>query len=240
MTDNTSNDRQSRGPRAAPSQGGRGGTTAVPRRRQRGRRGRRGIRQVELDPPRVNLPIEPTREEKGLRHEQEVARVEILMLKGIRSRHQLGALLGYDDLRRVDSMIRKVHARWEITAGGMDVRRHRGEALHKLDLLESELWSILSNTEDVKEKIVAAKTIIEAQDRRNPLLGLTKEALKSHDGSQERDSFAVELGRHQQMKEMAERMSALLKGQVLEHEERQAEEGAAEQGADDGSEPAES
>lgn len=202
-----------RGGRAsAPSQGGRGGAVAV----GDGPHTRRKRRRVDLDPARVNLPIEPTREEAGLREEQEVARCEILMLKGVRQIHQLSALLGHSR-QKTNALVRKVHARWEITAGAMDIRRHRGEALHKLDLLENELWSLMANTDDPREKIVSARTLLDVQDRRNPLLGLTPDALKTFDGTSERDTFAAALGAHTQMKAMAERMSALLRGRVLEN-----------------------
>ena len=126
-----------------------------------------------LTPKRVSVPIPPTTDnnKSAEYNAQQVARVEILMLKGIYKTRSIRDLLGLKDLRTVRRYKNQVFARWEITAGD-NALRHRGEALRRLDLIEQELWSCIDNTQSGKEKISALGKLLEVQDRRLPLQGV--------------------------------------------------------------------
>ena len=147
----------------APSKGGRNARVSVPKSNS----------ALPNTPKSVALPIDPTRDERPLIEEQNIARVEILMLKGVRDRRQLGQMLGIDS-RAISRLMDKVLARWEITGGGMDIARHRGEAIRKLDQLESGLWETLDTTPDVRAKIATAKTLVDVIGKAAEMRGINK------------------------------------------------------------------
>ena len=96
--------------------------------------------------PRVNKPPpEPTyppgRETGLLRDEQQVARVEMLMTRGVRNKRQLMQHLDVDDPRQMERYIGRVLARWELLGQSQNLARHRGEALTRLDLIDTKLWA---------------------------------------------------------------------------------------------------
>lgn len=141
--------------------------------------GRRSDKNIE--PFAVAVPPPPTiheTEDKALSDEQQVARVELMMLKGIKSVRILMTTLGIDSKPRMERLIQKVHARWEITGGGKDIKRHRGEALSRLDLVESELWVKFQNTDSAKDATPLMKLILEVQSQRNDIIGLTPKVIE--------------------------------------------------------------
>lgn len=117
-------------------------------------------------------PLKPTQEKRALRDEQQVLRLEILMMKGVQAKHQLMELLGIADYRQLDRYIKRVHARWELEGATSDLRRERGEGLQRLDMIESELWTSLSNTGDQRVKQKALKNLMRLQRLRNDMTGL--------------------------------------------------------------------
>src|SRR6202000_1319693 len=107
-----------------------------------------------------------------------VARVELLMIKGIRQKRQLMLLLDVDDPRQMDRYMGRVLARWELTGTSQDYARARGEGLTRLDLVESELWSLTQNLEDVTRKQAILQTILNVHKHRMDLLGLTPKVIE--------------------------------------------------------------
>lgn len=166
-----------------------------------------------LTPKTVYVPDEPVYgdDEPGLRDEQQVARTEILMAKGVRDRRQLMALLNVGDYRTMDRYIKRVYARWEMLGANRDFARHRGEGLARLDMLESELWSRVSNTGDDRVALVALKTITDVQKQRMDLLGLTPKVVERLT-TQGNDNipFTKRLATHDMMARVASRMLSLV------------------------------
>lgn len=179
-----------------------------------------------LTPRQVQIPAEPLygEDDAALRDEQQVMRVEILMTKGVRSPQQLMALLGITSKPKMDRFIKRVHARWELGGTSQEFARHRGESFVRLDLIESELWSTASNTEDERVKQVALKNIIDLQAQRQALLGLTPKVIErlTTQGA-EGTAFSRRVQTHERLSLVAQRMLTLIEQrtgmQVLEHGE---------------------
>jgi hypothetical protein len=166
----------------------------------------------------------------GLNHHENDAQLalqaEVLMTKGIRAVSQLQALLRVPDRRRMDRIVRMVHARWEIYGSNTEMRRLRGEGLARLDLIENELWVTLSNTEDERIKQVALRNLLEATRQRSELHGLSArriEMMITQIGSGEVDERVANHARvmtvAQQLSEMIQRRldaPAVIEGAVAE------------------------
>lgn len=167
-----------------------------------------------LSPDKIKIPLPPTpstENSKPEREEQQVARMEILMLKGIRDPHVLKELLNIEDYRQVKRFMSRVHARWEITSGGKDILRHRGEALRRFDILEQELWTVVSNSgDDVRAKIVAIEAVLKLNDRKLPLLGVTPDSVAALENLASRNKHDARISQHKHVADMANRFKELL------------------------------
>jgi len=126
-----------------------------------------------IDIAQMDIPPEPTQKDRTLRDEQQVLRVELLMMKGVQAKHQLMELLGIENYRQLDRYIERVHARWELDGTVSTLRRDRGEGLHRLDVIENELWTSLSSTDDYRVKQKALKNLVSLQRLRNDMIGLS-------------------------------------------------------------------
>ncbi|MCL4743862.1 MAG: hypothetical protein KJZ83_00455 [Burkholderiaceae bacterium] len=141
----------------------------------------------ELMPVTVSVPVDPTYPREGgndgdrqLHDEQQVARVELMMLKGVRSRRALMTLLDVEDHRLMDRYIKRVHARWELGGTSQDFARHRGESLARLDLIESEMWAKLSNLDQKISPQISLnylKALLDVSRQRADMLGLTPKVI---------------------------------------------------------------
>jgi hypothetical protein len=167
-------------------------------------------------PPILDVPEPPTYTDdpgdRALHDEQQVARVEILMMKGIRGKRQLMALLDIKDPRALDRYVKRVLARWELTGSSQDHARHRGEGLSRLDLIESELWSKLQNKDgDGRASIVVLNTLLSVQKQRSELLGLTPKAIERI-GQLDRDgiTFTRQAAVHERLTMLAGRMVKMI------------------------------
>lgn len=150
----------------------------------------RGKRTLGTEPKQVGVappPVYNTQEERGLYEEQQVARTELLMLKGVRDRRQLMVLLDIDNDRTMDRFINRVYARWEVIGSTTDYARHRGEGLKRLDTIEQELWSKLQEEDnqvrtlsgtDLRNQTVILKTLLDVHGQRTTLLGLTPKVIE--------------------------------------------------------------
>ena len=174
-------------------------------------------------PERVIVPPEPTYDERDptLRDEQQVARVELLMIKGIRQKRQLMLLLEVDDPRQMDRYMSRVQARWELMGSTQDYSRARGEGLTRLDLVESELWSLTQNMEDPTRKQSIMQTILNVHKHRMDLLGLTPKVIEHIGLGNESDvAFSKVASTHERMSMLAARMMKMIeeRTKVIEHE----------------------
>lgn len=133
-----------------------------------------------IRPARVKVPPPPTYdahgEDRALAEEQEVSRVETLMLKGVRDVPTISKLLNAS--RPVtERRIRRVWARWEVTGGGTVLTRARGEAIARTARLILKLEEVLQDTNDKREKIVALKELHTLGAYLDTLRGLTPDAI---------------------------------------------------------------
>ena len=171
--------------------------------------------------PRINKPPpEPTYPpgpETGLlRDEQQVARVEILMTKGVHDRRQLMQHLGVDDPRQMERYIERVHARWALLGQTNNLARHRGEALARLAQIERTLWARLQQREPDGTKVSAKDyaslvvVVLEVQIQRYQLLGLTDKAIERLQTSAPTIEFSRNKAAHEHMAMLAARMLELI------------------------------
>lgn len=195
-------------------------------------------KSVSATMQRVHRPPETTvtaKDDKALHEEQQISRVEMLMLKGVVRPDIIGAMLDLGT-QHVQKLQDRVHARWEITGGGRTIARFRGEALTRLDLLEQEAWSTygsLDNRKDpsVRDRVKVLGLIASLQDQRSALLGLSPKVIERigllPDHSAEvlarfaaQKDLAVMATRLTQI--LAERRAAL-DGETIDHDEVVAE-----------------
>ena|SRR5208337_5083749 len=97
-------------------------TAGTTRRRKKSRANARDpMRPRVIQPP--PKPTYPPGPETGLlRDEQQVARVEILMTRGVRDKRELMRHLDVDDPRQMERYIQRVDARWEPLGQSLRIR----------------------------------------------------------------------------------------------------------------------
>ena len=207
----------------------------IPSKRVSTKKLRRGTPEAlrETLPPVITVPDKPiyanTPEERSRYEEQQVARVELLMVKGIRSRRHIMTLLEIDDPRACDRFIERVQARWDLIGTDQDYPRHRGEALVRLDLMESELWSKLQSVNDVRLYDKLINTLLIISDQRSSLRGLSPKVIErigSLDG--EAIEFTRSVQAHDRLSKIAARMLQLIAQRTprtIEHVETLDEDG---------------
>lgn len=164
------------------------------------------------------IPPEPTRKDRALKDEQQVLRVEILMMKGVRAKHQLMELLGIKNLRQVDRYVKRVLARWELEGIENDHRQFRGEGLRHLDFIGTEIWSSLANTEDEHIKQIAIKNLMRLQRLRNDMIGLNAASVANIDnpGADDDEIFKQKVARQTKLRQIIQKLLAMMQQAVLE------------------------
>lgn len=179
----------------------------------------RATKDREDVPTRVVVPPPPTYSDndpgdRTLRDEQQVARVEILMTKGVREKAQLMTLLGIEDFRQITRYMERVYARWELYGGHQDLARQRGETLNRLDLIEQELWQRVNNNNDSDPRValVALNNLTQLSAQRTSLLGLTPKVIERMNSQDAGDSiaFARRITGHEKMARVVARMAEML------------------------------
>lgn len=175
-------------------------------------------------PDKVVVPPTPTYDDDDptLRDEQQVARVELLMIKGIRQKRQLMLLLNIDDPRQMERYVSRVLARWELVGSNQDHSRARGEGLTRLDLIESELWSKMQNLDDKDGGRTNAllSTVLNVHRQRMDLLGLTPKVIERIGVGSESDvAFSKTVGTHERLSMLAARMMHMIeeRTKVIDH-----------------------
>ena len=189
---------------------------------------KRGARLEDgkLMPKRMDIPLPPTYsdKERSLRDEQQVFRVETLMIKGVRSPTHLMQLLDIPDFPAVTRYIERVQARWEMTGNSRFHTRHRGEGLQRLDMIEEQLWGQLDRKGlAVKDRTRTLATLLNVQKQRSEMLGLTPQVIEKITSD---DAQAVEFTNavyaHERMAKLAAKMLELIAdkakdAKVIEH-----------------------
>jgi hypothetical protein len=142
--------------------------------------------------PKPRIPREPDYskdEDRILYEEQQVSRVEKMMMQGYRDRLALAKLLDVPP-PIMDDYMRRARARWEIEGGQKHFTEYRGEALVRLRRLEQMLWEHLEalreerDSKGVQKRIATGdllaiiREIRETSRQRADMLGLTKEMIE--------------------------------------------------------------
>lgn len=164
---------------------------------------------------RVHIPP-LTETDRTLRDEQQVARVEQLMIRGFRDPSQLCAMLGIEDRRQMDRYIRRVHARWDITGSKNDLRRYRGEALAKIQEIQRQYWVLLQNCpdDDVRAKAVIVASLKSAQEYEAFLKGLTAKQIEKMNLTTEDSDVVMRMQKQTAIAGVAQRMAQLFRDRM--------------------------
>ncbi len=139
---------------------------------------------------RPRIPPEPEHsrfDDRVLHEEQQVSRVEKMMMQGYREAPYIAKLLNITGFQCEDYM-RRAQARWDIEGGQKKFNEYRGESLYRLRISETRLWAQLdeldSRVRDGKkvpvptpELVMLLTAIRETSRHRAEMLGLTKERI---------------------------------------------------------------
>lgn len=117
-----------------------------------------------------------------LLQENNVTKVELLMLKGFSSYSSIAKALGLPG-STVQQYMERVHIRWETYGNTANQRRVRGEALMRLNLIQSKLWDIIHNGISDSVKLAAIGLLMQWQDRMLQLNGITPDTLSRIDAT---------------------------------------------------------
>ena len=166
-------------------------------------------KKVIIPPP----PVRDIREEGTLYDEQQVLRVENLMLKGIRHRQTLMEQLKIPSLRSLDRYMARVYARWEMVGMNQDYGRARGESLQRLDMIDDTIWTRLrDNPKNHKLFISLIKTTLMVQAQRAEVLGLTPKVIERIGTIEEGTLvFSKQAAVHERLSMLAARMLEVMK-----------------------------
>lgn len=207
------------------------------------KRGRpKGVKIINVDGKELARPPAPTydrAEDKALYDEQQVARCENLMMKGVRDKNKLMALLDVHSSAQMEGFMRRVEARWELGGSVKNLHMQRGEQIAKLNMIENELWIQLQAVEaaqdgvnekgesiripiDVKAFTMLLREIRETNRDRADMVGLTKEVIEQmvmSEGDQSVE-FRFRSETYDQTRKLASLMMSLVerKMKVIDHE----------------------
>lgn len=129
------------------------------------------------------IPREPDydrADDRVLYEEQQVSRIESLMVRGYRDKLKLAKLTMLSP-KTVDDYIRRVKARWEIEGGQKHFAEYRGEMIGRLRTIEIQMWDALEAEPiplNMERKIAALMAIKNVSQSRAEMLGLTKEMIE--------------------------------------------------------------
>jgi hypothetical protein len=161
---------------------------------------------------RVMVPPPPTEIDRTLRDEQQVARLETLMIKGFSSVGQLCEMLGVEDRRQMERFIRRVYARWDILGSKNDLARQRGLGLTKLEHVQRELWVLFQNSDDkdIRAKIVIMTSLTTTMAMEQKLIGLTEKVVDTLNQKSADSEVAMRLRKQDALAIAARRLGQLL------------------------------
>ena len=105
--------------------------------------------------------------------EDDLATVEILMLKGDHRPDSIMKRAGLSSRDDAVSLMTRVHAKWRERGSTTDLRLVRGETLAMYDKIEEMTWDTMTRARDHKVKLVGARTLADLRKQRLDLLGYT-------------------------------------------------------------------
>lgn len=162
---------------------------------------------------RVHIPRPPVEQhDRTLIDEQQVVRVEQLMLRGFTDTGQLCSLLGVVDRRQMERYIRRVYARWEMNGSRTNFAVARGKALMRNREMQQQFWVIIQNMpdDDHRAKLVALNSLIACQQHEEKLMGLTDKVITDLNNRSSDNPAMMRMRQQDKLAEMAKRMGQLL------------------------------
>ena len=161
---------------------------------------------------RLHIPPPPTAERMDERDEQQVARVETLMIKGFTDIGQLCGLLNVPDRRQMERYIRRVNARWEIGGTKANLAQERGRALRRLREIQQQYWVLLQNMDDKdpRAKIVILNSLLQVNQHEERLLGLTDKEVANLNNRSADNEAVMRMRRQEKLAGVAKRLGELL------------------------------
>jgi hypothetical protein len=132
--------------------------------------------QVRVPPPPMISPAY----DRELHDDQQMSRVEALMLKGVTEPRLLMGMLQITERKRMDRYIARIQVRWSALGGSAKLKSARGLALSKLDLVQNELWVMASSVRDSDHRafIAVMQQIRENVRFQSELQGITPAAIE--------------------------------------------------------------
>lgn len=137
-----------------------------------------------------------------LEKEKTIAQVEILLLKGVVVPYHIAKTLGISP-HTAARYIESVQTRWAVLGTPDRIRKIRGEAKSRLDLITNELWVIFSNTESQSMKAQCLSYLLQVHDRRMILDGVTTKSVGSDKDTGEGNLVDERVRSHQHMVKLA-------------------------------------
>ena len=168
--------------------------------------------QERLDAPsRINSLPEVTETDPGLKREQEVARTELLMLKGFYAPAQLMTMLGWPR-QKTERMIALVRARWEITGKERTLSVRRGQQISRLEMIMTEGWTMFQNSDDERAKVVILESLSRINKQLSDLHGLTPKAIaRLMQSSEDKGDLSKRINKQEQLAAMAVQLANILR-----------------------------
>lgn len=123
----------------------------------------------------VDIPPEPTEEDRALFDEQQVYRTELLMIQGIFHPRELMPRLGVTDPRKMTRYIKRVLSRWMMEGRSRCLSTERGKAIAEFDWVTRKLCSLLEQATTIREKSAILEALIRLREKKNAIMGLTIE-----------------------------------------------------------------
>lgn len=186
-------------------------------------RGKRIQRENPTLSPQLPIPPEPTFDPSAgglnamLYEDQQIARVEQLMLKGVRSARLLASALGVSEVRKVERWMVRVNARWEVAGSGVRLKRYRGEVNARIEMYRNELSIVLSNVRpddrglgDARAFVVCIQQLKDLDRLQMEVNGLTPNAVERLNAITDEDNEVLaRIDKQKSAADMAKRFALL-------------------------------
>ena len=135
--------------------------------------------EAQLSAVKDSIP-NPKTESNLEEREKVISQIELLMLRGVTSPTLISQIIEVP-LSSVYLYVKAIGVRWDVLGGAQKHTKLKGEALAKLTLLESELWSLYLNApaDHTAAKAGALKNIMEVLERKLLIHGLSPRVLEN-------------------------------------------------------------
>lgn len=149
-----------------------------------------------------NLPEPDTEGKEYLEKEKTIAQVEVLLLKGVVVPYHIAKTLNISP-HTAARYIEAVQTRWAVLGTPDRIRKIRGEAKARLDMITNELWVIFSNTDSQSMKAQCLGYLLQVHDRRMILDGVSNKTVGQDKDPSEGNLVDERIRNHQSMVKVA-------------------------------------